>query len=1522
MPNFTESALRLLKPLFGNRLRVKGSDTGSSAVLDGNSAIALTEAMVSQAAGLCASTTTDIAALVWRTEQQRRDNSQNREHRLATVSTEGARGALAAATGLSMSGVRAAAFISGQESASLQDLLSSISGRHLPLVVHIDNRAIGGSSNVTGSGHEACHLSADSGCFLLCASNVQEAVDFTLVARRVAEQTLRPGLVFMDREQTASAPQQVQLPSAKLLEDFLGQPEDKVACITQAEKLLFGDERRRIPCWHDPDRPIMLGGVQPNGIWGLSRASSRLYFAEALEKTIEHSFNLLAERSGRQYASMTAQKVTDADLLLVVMGSAIETAEAVADLLRSTKQMKVGVIGIRSLRPFPSERIKELLGKSQTVCVLERLDSSVTTDPPLLRELTAAVNRTQGVTGQGNAQAGSGPRLLSVLYGMGGLPLCASDLIELCLQAEKIQKRQLYLGISFDQTSDPHPKRQVLLDRLRRSYPNLSDMGLTGSRSDEPDLSPEDAVTVALHRISGSDGEGVAQEAANFLWQVAGGELRSRIAQSPLPWGGACTDWFAWAPTGLRDPGDRLSVDLAIITTTAIESAASNLKLNQRAALLFDSTAPQNIRLPAATIAQIKQCDGQLYQIDSREAGDDADLRNERLLGAAFGILLERELLETGFRRLLSSRETELSELPADIREARLSAFKGGFDQIKSVDIESLTAMSMEAKANADQVSQQLRRLGNIDDNYDNLPRFWDQTGVLYRERTTDRIIADPYLAIGAIPPFSSAFRKFDNLRAAQPVFDAAACTGCGACWTLCPDGAIGVSVMDPAMLLETCVRITGTDRLRPMLSKLSISMIKRCREKGVAPATAGELLNETFDWLLQQSLPENRKQLVAGAKNELIEALGALQISLTEPLFREPESDTPGSGNILFLAINPDTCKGCGICVSSCEPNALTLEKQTTKLAAEAGRNWKIWEQLPDTSEETIARAGSQIPTGKPAATLMSQRFRGTLCGGDGAEPGSGERLALRLALAAVESRQRPLTNVFVGEVDAIRERLSTLIKKILADALPADDLDTLAAGLESVDTSETDLTQFINETEGEIDTRIDALRMRRLIALAQKLRDLSWRLSEGRQGFGRASLGIVLSSDTATGWAGVFPDNPFAVPVSVDTTGDAAQFAAGLQQGQLQRALEGFVLMRKARLELENPADAARLWSSLENLGWDDLEAEERALCSPVLIVGSSAMIAGRGLSQLAGIMAGKLPVKLMLFPELDLGVAAGGNSEMPLAPMEDPGIDLALLTLSRRNTLNAQCSVGFPDHLMATLEAALDFPGPALIQIYAPSPARHGFPADQTVQQARLAVETRTFPLFRYDPVAEGVFGSRFNLEANPDSTSDWLSNDSGASLTTATWTLGQRRFAQWLSPLPADAPDAIPLEEYIALPQETRSGKMPFITDGDTTRYQVKAPLAKICETHLHSWRTLQEIAGLVTPFTKRIEQQAEQSVAASHQAELQKMQAAYESRIGDLKQEMLEQSRTEIRMRLMAMAGYDESGSEETTRAPH
>ena len=80
-------------------------------------------------------------------------------------------------------------------------------------------------------------------------------------------------------------------------------------------------------------------------------------------------------------------------MVMVVQGAAIETAEAVADHLRSVHRLKVGVLGLRSLRPFPGARIAELLRRKQRVFVLERTNSPAAEAPPLMRELQTALVR-------------------------------------------------------------------------------------------------------------------------------------------------------------------------------------------------------------------------------------------------------------------------------------------------------------------------------------------------------------------------------------------------------------------------------------------------------------------------------------------------------------------------------------------------------------------------------------------------------------------------------------------------------------------------------------------------------------------------------------------------------------------------------------------------------------------------------------------------------------------------------------------------------------------------------------------------------------------------------------------------------------------------------------------------------------------------------------------------------------------------------------------------------------------------
>ena len=240
MPNLAKSALRLLRQLIGSPDHSQTDDSGTLLTLDGHSAVAMLEAGISDAAGLGASIRGRGADLVWRLERQRRTDGDLHGH-----PADGARGALATAIGASLAGMRATAFINANDLAAVQDLLVSARGRHLPLVLHVSNQALAGHSTALGSGHEAVHISADSGCFLLFAANVQEAVDFTLIARQVAERTLIPGLVIMDGEQTAQAIQDVRLPDDELVRSYLGKADDTLDSPTPAQKMLFGEQRRR-----------------------------------------------------------------------------------------------------------------------------------------------------------------------------------------------------------------------------------------------------------------------------------------------------------------------------------------------------------------------------------------------------------------------------------------------------------------------------------------------------------------------------------------------------------------------------------------------------------------------------------------------------------------------------------------------------------------------------------------------------------------------------------------------------------------------------------------------------------------------------------------------------------------------------------------------------------------------------------------------------------------------------------------------------------------------------------------------------------------------------------------------------------------------------------------------------------------------------------------------------------------------------------------------------------------------------
>mgnify|MGYP001815096863 FL=1 len=620
------------------------------------------------------------------------------------------------------------------------------------------------------------------------------------------------------------------------------------------------------------------------------------------------------------------------------------------------------------------------------------------------------------------------------------------------------------------------------------------------------------------------------------------------------------------------------------------------------------------------------------------------------------------------------------------------------------------------------------------------------------------------------------------------------------------------------------------------------------------------------------------------------------MPVAVTKPFFTDAEATKKDSAELLSIVVNPEACKACGLCISHCEPEALSASAQDAASLEQARELWSVYASTPDTVSETLERVAKDPDIGEMAAILLSRYCQFALAGGDPAEPGSGEKMAARLALSATEFHQQPIAQRFAASLAEAGESISGLIEETLSSTLSIDDLDAITDKLKRTPSPRVELEDLARGIgAAESDHSIDTDYLLRLIGLYNRIEAARHRVVEGEHGLGRARYGLAVAGGSAAEWAGQFPHNPFQAPVVIDMTGDAAQLAAGLVEGHLEETAELVRLLRQAQIEIEQPDGAHWKRDALTRLHWQDLEPDELALCPPLLLIGSDELLAGQGLGQLIWLLNSGLPVKVLVLSALDV-VQQGASDNNPRA-------SLGMLALGQRGAFVAQTSIADPAHLGESMLQALAFEGAALVQVYAPSPARHGFPANESADQARLATSSRALPLFRYDPRADGVFGSRISLDGNP-SPAEAL-ND----ITLAEWALGQQRFARHFEPLADDAKGALPIAEWLLLGAQARRGKTPFVVSPDDAeqRLAVSAPLAATASDRLAAWQTLQELAGLVTPFTDKLEQEIREELAAEHQAELDAQKQASAAEIREIEEKTQAEIARNIRSRLLQLA---------------
>jgi pyruvate-ferredoxin/flavodoxin oxidoreductase len=333
---------------------------GTRQAMDGNTAVIMCERESSDAAGAYPITPSTQMGEYW-AEEAANGHLNISGRPLIFVEPEGEHAAAAVTAGLSMTGLRSTNFSSGQGIAYMHESLYAAVGKRLTYVLNMGCRAMTKASLNVHAGHDDYHCVDDSGFFQLFGKSAQEVCDLNIMSHKIAELSLTPGICAQDGFLTTHLIESLMLPERELIAAYLGRPDDVIDTPTPAQRMLYGNQRRRIPELWTVDNPVLIGTVQNQDAYMQSVAAQRPFFFDHIASITDKAMDDFYALTGRRYNRVGTYRTEDADYLIVGQGSMIVTAEAVADYLRETRKLRVGVVNMTMFRPFPGDLVSKIL---------------------------------------------------------------------------------------------------------------------------------------------------------------------------------------------------------------------------------------------------------------------------------------------------------------------------------------------------------------------------------------------------------------------------------------------------------------------------------------------------------------------------------------------------------------------------------------------------------------------------------------------------------------------------------------------------------------------------------------------------------------------------------------------------------------------------------------------------------------------------------------------------------------------------------------------------------------------------------------------------------------------------------------------------------------------------------------------------------------------------------------------------------------------------------------------------------
>jgi pyruvate-ferredoxin/flavodoxin oxidoreductase len=667
-------------------------------------------------------------------------------------------GAAGAVHGALQAGALTTTFTASQGLLLMIPNMFKIAGELTSTVFHVSARAIAAQALSIFGDHSDVMACRSTGWAMLCSNNVQEVMDFALIAQAATLSSRVPFLHFFDGFRTSHEIQKVE---ELTFDDMQAMLDDE---------LIFAHRARAL----SPDHPVLRGSSQNPDVYFQGRETVNKYYLET-PQIVQNEMNKFAALTGRQYNLVDYVGAPDADRVIVVMGSGADAVHKTVETL-VTRGEKVGVVKIRLYRPFPTDAFVAALPPTvQKISVMDRTKEPGSLGEPLYLDVRTAIGEMMEAKTVGFDRY---PVIVGGRYGLGSKEFTPA----------------MVKGI-FDNLAQEKPKNHFVVGIE-------DDVCATSIEYDPSFTNISSGIYSAVFYGLGSDGTvGANKNSIKIIGEKTDNKVQAYFVYDSKKAGSVTISHLRFGKNPIRAPYLINRPDfVACHNFTFLEKYDMLSKAKEGAPFLICSLYDKDEvwdRMPREVQQQIIDKKLKFYVINA------VKLAEELGLGARINVIMQ-----TAFFKISGIIPLEIAVKA--IKEAIKKSYGKAGERVvemnnKAVDaaLENLFEVQVPKKATSTiTIKPPISPAA---------PEFMQNVTAEIIAGRGDGIPVSAMPADGTFPTASSRYEK-RNIAVEIPVWDKELCIQCGICSFVCPHASIRMKVYDPSFLKGAPESFISTD--------------------------------------------------------------------------------------------------------------------------------------------------------------------------------------------------------------------------------------------------------------------------------------------------------------------------------------------------------------------------------------------------------------------------------------------------------------------------------------------------------------------------------------------------------------------------------------------------------------------------------------------------------------------------------------------------------------------------------------